>query len=174
MRDELQTLTAFIVRRPKHGGREVLLLRHRHSGIQFPAGLVEADETPDTAALRVAAEQTGLDGIGWAAPAGVTVEEVVGEEGVGAGWLMARTTPEFFRPDARSPTWAILRRGVSVTSDREDGDFVQVTYEEVDRAPSPQFLTARITGWVAREALTEVRRWQFLPLPLERGGPAGR
>ena len=56
---ELQTLTAFVVRR-----REVLLLRHRYTGIQFPAGLVEPDEAPEAAALRVAAEQTGLDEIG--------------------------------------------------------------------------------------------------------------
>jgi len=159
---ELQTLTAFIVRR-----REVLLLRHPYTGIQFPAGMVEADETPEAAALRVAAEQTGLDEIGWAAPAGMTVEEVVG-----AGWLVARTTPVFFRPDARSQSWAILRRGVSVTSERDDGEFVQVTYEEVDRAPSPQFLTARITGWVAREALAKVRRRHFFVLPFEGEAPA--
>jgi 8-oxo-dGTP pyrophosphatase MutT (NUDIX family) len=159
---ELQTLTAFVVRR-----REVLLLRQRFTGIQFPAGLVEADEAPEAAALRVAGEQTGLDGLRWAAPAGVTVEEVVG-----GGWLVARTTLVFFRPDARSPSWAILRRGVSVTSEREEGDFVQVTYEEADQAPSPQFLTARITGWVAREALTKERRRHFLLLPLEGETPA--
>jgi ADP-ribose pyrophosphatase YjhB (NUDIX family) len=158
---ELQTLTAFIVRR-----REVLLLRHRFTGIQFPTGLVEAGETPEAAALRVVADQTGLDGIGWAAPAGATVEEVVG-----AGWLVAQTTPVFFRPDARSSSWAILRRGVSVTSEREDGEFVQVTYEEVDRAPSPQFLTARITGWVAREALAKERRRHFFVLPFEGEAP---
>ncbi len=78
----------------------------------------------------------------------------------------------FFRPDARSQSWAILRRGVSVTSERGDGDFVQITYEEVDRAPSPQFLTARITGWVARAALTKERRRHFFVLPFEGETPA--
>ena len=161
---ELQNLTSFVVRHAQHdvGAREVLLLRHPFTGLQFPAGLMEAGEAPEAAALRVAAEQTGLDGIGWAAPAGVTVEEVVG-----AGWLVAQTTPVFFRPDARSQSWAILRRGVSVASERETGDFVQITYEEVDRAPSPQFLTARITGWAPRAALAKVRRRHFFVLPFE-------
>ena len=161
---ELQPLTAFIVRR---AARTVLLLRHPFGGIQFPAGLVEAGEAPEAAALRVAAGQTGLEGLGWAGPAGGTVEEVVG-----AGWLVARTTPVFFRPDARSHSWAILRRGVAVTSEREDGDFVQITYEEADRASSPQFLTARITGWAPRDALTKVQRRHFFVLPFEGGTPA--
>src|SRR5579862_3607809 len=161
---ELQTLTAFIVRRP---AREVLLLRHPFGGIQFPAGLVETGEAAEAAALRVTAQQTGLDGVGWAAPAGATVEEVIG-----AGWLVACTAPVFFRPDARSHSWAILRRGVAVTPEREDGDFVQITYEEADQASSPQFLTARITGWVARRALTKVRRRHFFMLPFEGVTPA--
>lgn len=161
---ELQDVTSFIVRpRP----REVLLLRHPFAGIQFPAGMVEASETPEAAAVRAALDQTGVDGVGGPVPAGVTVEEVVGD-----GWLVAETTPVFFRPDERSPSWAILRRGVSVTSEREQGGFVQVTYEEVDRSPSPQYLTARITGWVAREALARVRRRCFFMLPFEAETPA--
>jgi hypothetical protein len=91
---------------------------------------------------------------------------------VGAGWLVAQTTPVFFRPDARSHSWAILRRGVAVASEREDGEFVQIAYEEADRASSPQFLTVRITGWVAREALTKVRRRHFFVLPFEGEAPA--
>jgi|SRR5579872_1417872 len=161
---ELQNVTSFIVRpRP----REVLLLRHPYAGIQFPAGAVEAGEAPEAAAVRVAADQTGVQQLGWAAPAGVTVEEVVG-----GGWLVAETTPVFFRPDERSNTWAILRRGVSVTSEREQGGFVQVTYEEVDRMPSPQYLSARITGWVPRAALARVRRRSFFVLPFEADTPA--
>jgi 8-oxo-dGTP pyrophosphatase MutT (NUDIX family) len=160
---ELRKVTSFIVR-PKP--REVLLLRHPFAGIQFAAGEVEAGETPEAAAARAALEQTGLDDIGGPVPAGVTVEEVVG-----AGWLVAETTPVFFRPDAHSDSWAILRRGVSVTSERELGGFVQITYEEVDRMPSPQYLTARITGWVPREALARVRRRFFFLLPCEAETP---
>ncbi len=154
---ELQKVTAFIVR---HDPREVLLLRDPFTGIQFPAGAVEAGEAPEAAARRAGAEATGLDDIGAAIPAGVSLEEVVGD-----GWLVAETTPVLFRPDARANSWAILRRGVAVTSEREEAGFVQVTYEEVDRLPSPQYLTARITGWVRREALTKVLRRFFFVLP---------
>jgi 8-oxo-dGTP pyrophosphatase MutT (NUDIX family) len=161
---ELQKVTSFVVR---PGPREVLLLRHPFAGIQFPAGAVEPGEAPEAAAVRVALEQTGFEQLGWATPAGVTVEEVVG-----GGWMVADTTPVFFRPDERSNTWAILRRGVSVTSEREQGGFVQVTYEEVDRMPSPQYLSARITGWVPRAALARVRRRFFFRLPFETATPA--
>jgi 8-oxo-dGTP pyrophosphatase MutT (NUDIX family) len=161
---ELTEVTSFVVR---PGAREVLLLRHPFAGIQFPAGAVEDGETPEAAALRVAAEETGLATLGAPRPAGGTVEEVVG-----AGWLVAETTPVSLRPDARSSAWAILRRGVSVTSEREQDGWVQVTWEEVDSLPSPQYLTARITGWVRREALTRVRRRWFFVLPFEAETPA--
>ena len=160
---ELTHVTAFIVRpRP----REVLLARHAFGGIQFPAGAVELGETPEAAAARVAADETALEGLGAPRPAGLSVEEVVG-----AGWLVAETTPVFLRPDARAGSWAILRRGVSVVSEREEAGFVQVTYEEVDRLPSPQYLTARITGWVRRGALARVRRRYFFVLPSEGETP---
>ncbi len=156
---ELTHVTAFVLRpRP----REVLLARHAFGGIQFPAGAVELGEAPEAAATRVAADETALDALGAPRPAGVSVEEVVG-----AGWLVAQTTPVFLRPDARSGSWAILRRGISVISEREQDGFVQVTYEEVDRLPSPQYLSARITGWVPREALARVRRRFFFMLPCE-------
>ena len=154
---ELQNVTAFIVRQ---NPREVLMLRDPYTGIQFPAGAVEAGEAPEAAAARVAGEATGLDEIRATVPAGASVEEVVGN-----GWLVAETTPVFFRPDARASSWALLRRGVAVTSEREEAGFVHVTYEEVDRLPSPQYLTARITGWARREALTKVRRRFFFVLP---------
>lgn len=154
---ELQTVTAFIVRRQP---REVLLLRDPFTGIQFPAGAIEAAESAEAAAVRAAAEASGLGDIGAAVPAGVAVDEVVG-----SGWLVAETTPVFFRPDPRASSWATLRRGVAVTSEREQAGFVHVTYEEVDRLPSSQYVTARITGWVRREALTKVRRRFFFVLP---------
>ena len=161
---ELTHVTSFIVR---PGPREVLLARHPFAGIQFPAGAVELGEAPEAAAARVAADETALETLGAPRPAGVSVEEVVG-----AGWLVAETTAVFLRPDARSGSWAILRRGVSVISEREQNGFVQVTYEEVDRLPSPQYLTARITGWVRREALARVRRRFFFVLPCEVETPA--
>jgi len=161
---ELRKVTSFIAR---PGPRDVLLLRHPFAGIQFLAGAVEPGEAPEAAAVRAATEQTGVDSIGGPIPVGVTVEEVVG-----AGWLVAETTPVFFRPDDRSNSWAILRRGVSVTSEREQAGFVQVTYEEVDRMPSPQYLSARITGWVPRAALARVRRRFFFMLPFEAETPA--
>ena len=161
---ELWKVTSFILRAGVGGRREVLLIQHPNAGIQAPAGTVEEGEAPEAAAVREAMEETGLDGFGPPRAAGVVVETL--DEPAS---LMLKPTPVHVRPDALSASWAHLRRGIGVVIDRRDGSFVQVTYEEFDRVPDPQYVTARITGWVEAAALTQVRRRFFYILPFEGG-----
>jgi 8-oxo-dGTP pyrophosphatase MutT (NUDIX family) len=160
MTAELLKVTSFIVRAGEHGRPEVLLIAHPNAGIQAPAGTVEDGETPEAAALRETGEETGLDGFGAPRAAGVMVETLDEPE-----CLMLHTAPVFMRPDPKSANWATLRRGIGVKIERRDGDFVQVTYAEVDRLPDPRYVTGQITGWVEAVALTQVRRRFFFILP---------
>lgn len=72
---ELLKVTSFIVRNIS-GHFEVLLLRHPHAGIQFPAGTVDEGEDTATAAIREADEETGLTAFSSVLTAGMQVEEL--------------------------------------------------------------------------------------------------
>jgi 8-oxo-dGTP pyrophosphatase MutT (NUDIX family) len=61
----LGKVTAFITRRT-NSERELLHIQHPHAGIQIPAGTLEPGERPETAILREAEEETGLNAIGTA------------------------------------------------------------------------------------------------------------
>jgi 8-oxo-dGTP pyrophosphatase MutT (NUDIX family) len=165
---ELWKVTSFVVRGAGRA-REVLLLRHPFAGVQFPAATVEAGEAPETAALREAAEETGLTGFGPARAAGETVEELAAPQ-----WLVAAPAPVSFRPDGSRPDWAdiVIRPGLTVREERAAGGFVQVTLEEADQVPETRYMTFRLTGWVPAAALTRVRRRFFFVLPFEGETPA--
>ena len=145
----LEKVTAFIL----HKGTAVpnlLLFEHPTAGIQIPAGTVEEDEDPQAAAEREAGEESGLRGLKFEAFLGSCTERpVIGDH------FIARETSVFSRPDMTSFDWAHLRRGLTVKLLRQADGFSQVTFDEPDRWPDPQFATYQITGWVAEDVLTE-------------------
>jgi hypothetical protein len=62
---------------------------------------------------------------------------------------MAKATKVYASPDVTSFDWAHLQKDIPVTfNGRKIGGFSQVTYEELDRVPNPQYVSIRITGWV--------------------------
>jgi len=161
----IEKVTAFIIHEANDGQR-LLLIEHPNAGIQLPAGTVEANETPEEAALREAAEETGLTTVsiqrylGWTDDTPPEGHKVV-----------LAAAPVYARPDITSFQWAWLRRGIVVAVKRTAAGFSQVTYEEFDRLPDPQYVTMNITGWVADEMLTESRRRHFFRLAFH-GAPA--
>ena len=151
-------VTAFITRRSGYG-HDLLLVEHPHAGIQIPAGTVEDGETPEEAVLREAAEETGLTSLS------VRLYLGCAQSCLPEGQRMvARPTRVYARPDTTSFDWAYLRKGIVVAVNRRAGGFSQVTYEEFDRVPEPQYVTMRITGWVPDDALAGTTERHFFHL----------
>ena len=159
----IEKVTAFVTRSTA-AGIELLLLEHPFAGVQIPAGTVE-DETPEEAALREVAEETGIDS--------ATIRSYLGRDEVAlpeGQRIIAAPTKVYARPDATSFDWAHLRRGIQVAVNRRDSGFSQVTYDEPDRVPEPRFTTMSITGWVPDTVLADTVLRHFFQL--EYCGPA--
>jgi len=155
----VEKVTAFIIRE-RAGERQLLLFEHPNAGVQIPAGTVEEGESPEQAVLREAGEETGLAGFSILRYLGCAERELPAGQRV-----MARSTTVYARPDVTSFDWARLRRGIPVVlTGRSAGGFTQVTYEEPDRVPDPQYVTMCITGWVPDEALADTQRRHFFLL----------
>lgn len=148
----LNKVTAFILRRGPET-REVVLFEHPTAGIQFPAGTVEEGESPEAAALREGEEETGLRGLKLESFIG-SIEErpVIGDH------FIANATPVYALPKPDSFNWAHLRSGVTVRLLRRSNAFAQVTFEEPNRWPDPEYTTYQITGWVPEGILSETAR----------------
>jgi 8-oxo-dGTP pyrophosphatase MutT (NUDIX family) len=151
----IDKVTAFITR----DGRDLLLFQHPHAGVQIPAGTVEDGETPAQAVKREANEETGLTALSIRRYLGHTEEQL--PEG---HRIVAQPTRVYARPEVTSFDWAYLRKGIPVTVNRRSNGFAQVTYEELDRVPDPQYVTMCITGWVPQEVLADVKRRHFFHL----------
>jgi 8-oxo-dGTP pyrophosphatase MutT (NUDIX family) len=162
----LEKVTAFVTR-PTPGGEELLLFRHPNAGIQIPAGTVEPGESIQAAALREATEETGLTGL-----AGQTYLGDADDPPPAGHVIVGLRTPVYTHPDYISWTWAQLGRSSPVKVNRKQNGFSQVTYEEWDRLPDPQYVTLHITGWVPDEVLTESRRRHFYHFEFHGQSPA--
>lgn len=149
-------VTAFITRQSEDG-HDLLLFQHPNAGIQIPAGTVEDGEIPEEAVIREVAEETGLTVL--------SVHQYLGctEDRLPKGHrIIVAPTKVYARPDVTSFDWAYLRKGIPVVfSGRRANGFSQVTYEEFDQVPNPQYVTMRITGWVSDDVLADTRRRHF-------------
>ncbi len=161
----LPKVTAFVTRSGADG-RQLLLFHHPTAGIQIPAGTVEEGESPEAAVLREVAEETGL-----------TEVRLVGcigqrdELPPGFSHVILHTTRVFARPDLTSFDWAELRRGIAVRLLRREHGFAQVTYEEGNRFPQPDYISYQITGWVPEGTLAHSNRRYLFHLELVRSSP---
>ena len=158
----IEKVTAFITRKSKDG-HGLLLFEHPTAGIQIPAGTVEDDETPEEAVMREVVEETGLTSVSIRLYLGCKEDRL--PEGQS---IIVEPTKVYGRPDVTSFDWAHLRKGISVTvSGRRAGGFSQVTYEEFDKVPNPQYVTMCITGWVPDDVLADTRRRHFFHLEFD-------
>ncbi len=149
-------VVAFMTRE-RAGKIELLLIAHPYAGNQFPAGTVEDNEDAHDAALRELAEETGLTNVRLKKYIGYQ-DEALPEQTFG----IVHKTKVYARPDATSFDWAEIRRGIWVRAERAQDDWTQITYEETDQYPNPNYVTYRITGWIPNDAITsQVRRHLF-------------
>jgi 8-oxo-dGTP pyrophosphatase MutT (NUDIX family) len=158
-------VTALIVRGGS-GEAELLLFQHPHAGIQIPAGTIEPDETPETALLREAAEETGLTGFATVEPLGYRDELLPPDERV-----TAQTTLLYTRPASDHSYGLAIRSGIGVRVEREDAGFMQISYEEWETDSTPPYVSYRLTGWVPEATLAIGRRRHFFLLRYEHSTP---
>lgn len=155
MPDIVEKVTVFITR-PAPDGHHLLLFEHPNAGIQIPAGTVEFGETPEAAAVREAAEETGLTALTLRRTLGVTTESLPASQRI-----VGEKTPAYARPDRSSFDWATFPRGITVTVERETDGFSHITYIEYDQIDDPQYITYQITGWVPTDRLADTRMRHF-------------
>lgn len=163
----LFTVTAFVTR-PLQRQPELLLFRHPNAGIQFPAGTVEEGELPEQAVLREVAEETGVSSVRLVANLGYLDTQPPGFR------FILQKTGIYARPDLSSydSTGFQLYRGTIVSLQCSKGEFAQVTYEEWDRFPDPQYLTCQITGWIPLRLLCGSSRRFFFHLEADESSPS--
>ena len=157
----IEKVTAFVTRY-NNSALELLLFKHPNAGIQIPAGTVEENEDVDRAVMREVAEETGLKN--------VKIKQYLGyldEEPPNAMCFIVRKTKVYSRPDSSSFDWAEFRRGILVKPHRKEGAFTQVTYQEWDKYPDPQYITYSITGWVRNDLLCRKQRRHFFHLTVK-------
>ena len=151
----IDKVTCFITRRTDRG-TDLLLFNHPHVGVQIPAGTVNPGEDIETAAMREAAEETGLNNLR------LLRKIANADDPVPDGFLLtAQPTHVYSRPDLHSIDWAHFRSGLTVEVLRHAPSFTQVCYREQDRFIHPHYTSYNITGWVPDEALTNRRIRHF-------------
>jgi 8-oxo-dGTP pyrophosphatase MutT (NUDIX family) len=148
-------VTVFITR-DTPDGLFLALFQHPHAGIQIPAGTVNPGETPEAAALREAAEETGLTGLTLLRSLGSRAEALATYQRV-----VLNRTSVYARPDPGSFDWATLPRGATVSLARVMGKYSHVTYIEYDDVDNPRYVTYQITGWTPTDCLTDQRIRHF-------------
>lgn len=154
----LEKVTAFITRE-SDAGPDLLLFEHPYAGVQIPAGTVEAGEAPEQAALREAAEESGLTALSIRRYLGHSEKRLPDDKRI-----IAEPTKVYARPDVTSFDWANLPNGTWVSVNRRSGRFSHLTYEEFDRLPDPQYVSMCITGWVPDDVLADTQRRHFFLL----------
>ena len=154
----LEKVTAFITN-GEGAATRLLLFEHPTTGIQIPAGTVEEAESHSQAALREAAEESGLTGIELHKYVGFADTQLPDDR-----YAILHKTKVYSRPNRTSFDWAEFRRGILCTCTRRENAFLLLTYTEYDRYPDPQYVTYSITGWVPSEMVTQRQRRHYYHL----------
>ncbi|MBM7785156.1 NUDIX domain-containing protein [Tenggerimyces flavus] len=135
-------------------GRELLVFWHAGSGVQVPAGTVEPGEPFEAAAIREAAEETGLDGLELVRSLGV--QSIDFPEG-----RAALVRKEYLRTAPAGPetSWPLTNSVVDVVA-QADG-FTRIVYAERDIDVEDGLEYARFEGWVPSSALASKQERAF-------------
>ena len=159
MNEVIQKVTAFIIRK-RNGVEELLVFKHPTTGIQIPAGTVEAGENIETAVKREAYEETGLQLVEIENYLGYIENELENNQRI-----IAETTQVYIEPSLNAMPYAEkLTKGLTVDYHSTQGDFTHISYIEYDRHPNPTCIRYNITGWVPNENLSAQKKRHFFQL----------
>lgn len=146
----LEKVTAFITRE-RQGRKELLVFEHAQSGVQVPAGTVEAGEEPAEAITREVWEETGYRG---------QIVRLLGEERrdlQASQWAVLASAPlrelpkQGAAPVARDEVLGnSVRRGLMVRSEQEEEDWLYVVLEDYNLEVEPPRMLRSIGGWIPR------------------------
>ncbi len=158
----LEKVTAFVTRQTPNG-RELLVFRHPHAGVQLPAGTVNPNETPHDAVLREVREETGLTNAAIMTYLG-KIEQVM-ENGTRMIFRdsMLQSTPQQDATMMRT----ILNRGLTVETGDPINGFIRVSFREFDHETGRQ-LSAQ-SGWIPSNSLADQveRHFYLLEVPAD-------
>ncbi|MFX1512778.1 MAG: NUDIX domain-containing protein, partial [Promethearchaeota archaeon] len=163
--DFIEKVTAFITRY-KNDEIELLLCQHPNAGIQIPAGSVEMGEMKENALMREVEEETGL--------ANLTIKKYLGyKERIYPDnfFLLVEPTKIYARPDPASFSWAELRKKVIVQVHRKQYNFAQITFNEENKYPNPEYITFSVTGWIPSKLLYKKQRRHFFHVIVNEATP---
>jgi 8-oxo-dGTP pyrophosphatase MutT (NUDIX family) len=164
---EAQRKVTSFVTRGSGAAAELLVFWHTGAGIQVPAGSVEEGESFEAAAIREAAEESGLERLRLVGRLGVRTFDLPEGRGVLRRDLALQTRPA---ADAPPSSWVLPRVWVSIV-DRRDG-FVRVVYQETDAdAPEDPIVMARFEGWLPEADLLYRQEREFYHFVADEPAP---
>lgn len=146
---QLEKVTVFLTRGAGEA-TELLVFRHERSGVQVPAGTADPDESPEDAARRELAEETGLTAVRLMQSLGQIADDLMPQErGV------TQTEPLRLAPAADSKlTGGTVYRGMTVPCSEESGGYTRVgLLEWEDLEQDPWVLASEQWGWVSNSSL---------------------
>lgn len=137
-------------------GNMLLLIKHPFAGYQLPAGTIEPGEEPLAAAFREVKEETGLASINLTRYLGAL--DTILPDGM---MCLLETSILYSRPDKSSFDWARIPRSSWVRELRHFEGWTQISYDEPDCLPNPNYQTYSLTGWVDNEKLAKNQKRHF-------------
>ena len=137
-------------------GNNLLLIKHPYAGFQLPAGTVEPDEEPLTAAIREIEEETSIIDVRLVKELGVMDIDL--PEGMAS---LLTTATIYSRPDESSFGWATIKRSAWVNVLRKTDGWMHINYSEPDCLPEKNYDTYSLTGWVQEENLAFKQKRHF-------------
>ncbi len=159
MSNTVHKVTAFITR-DHNNRREILVFQHPTAGIQLPAGTVELGENIETAVVREAQEETGIQTFHIQAHLGGIKNELREGECIITQTIRARLEPN----KKSMPYERAFGRGVTVTFHESIHGWSHISYNEYNQVPNPQSIRWRVDGWVPDNAISHDKPRHFYHL----------